>query len=773
MGNTLNNKKANGLALLPFLVFIVVYMGAGLVYQSKGVDMAFYQFPSVTAMFLAVLVAFIMFKGSINEKFDTFAKGAANVDVLTMLIIYILAGAFATVAAEMGGRDATVNLGLSLVPVQFLAAGLFVIAAFMGTATGTSMGTISAITPIAVGVAEKGGLNMMVVLGAVIGGAMFGDNLSMISDTTIAATRSQHCEMRDKFRVNFLTALPAALVTIVVLLIVGRPETVTEIGDLSYSFIKVIPYLLVLILALVGMNVFLVLTIGIFAAGIVGIATGAIDLAGFAQAVYNGFCGMNEVFFLTLLCGGMSELIAKNGGIEWIIQKLGKVMKGNKSAQVGIAAMVSLCDCATANNTVAIIVAGDMAREVSHEYKVDPRRTASLLDMFSCVFQGIIPYGAQLLVASSLCNATVTNGTTISARRFAQALKNHGNEVRVIATGKPADYKYAVRQMRFFPVVEHLITSQGMRLAIPNRHVFEKAAAWADVVHFMMPSPLGIMGLKHVEKLGIPHTAAFHCQPENITFTLHMGNSRRVNDFVYNRFRDTFFNRFTHIHCPSNMIANQLRQHGYTARLHVISNGISPEYIYGKREKEPWMQGLFNVLMVGRYAGEKRQDELIDACAKSRHAREIQVILAGKGPLEKKYRRLAEKLPNPIVMEFYEPARLLEILHMADLYVHTSDAEIEAMSCMEAFACGLVPVIADSPRSATPQFALDERSLFPAGDTDALAQRIDWWIEHPEERQAMERRYAEHARQYSLEESIRQTEEMFRQAIAEQRGAKA
>ena len=276
MGNTLNNKKANGLALLPFLVFIVVYMGAGLVYQSKGVDMAFYQFPSVTAMFLAVLVAFIMFKGSINEKFDTFAKGAANVDVLTMLIIYILAGAFATVAAEMGGRDATVNLGLSLVPVQFLAAGLFVIAAFMGTATGTSMGTISAITPIAVGVAEKGGLNMMVVLGAVIGGAMFGDNLSMISDTTIAATRSQHCEMRDKFRVNFLTALPAALVTIVVLLIVGRPETVTEIGDLSYSFIKVIPYLLVLILALVGMNVFLVLTIGIFAAGIVGIATGAI-----------------------------------------------------------------------------------------------------------------------------------------------------------------------------------------------------------------------------------------------------------------------------------------------------------------------------------------------------------------------------------------------------------------------------------------------------------------------------------------------------------------
>ena len=363
------------------------------------------------------------------------------------------------------------------------------------------------------------------------------------------------------------------------------------------------------------------------------------------------------------------------------------------------------------------------------------------------------------------------NGTTISARRFAMALKEHGNEVRVIAIGKNTDYKYAVRQMKFPPVVEHLITSQGMRLAIPNRHVFEKAAAWADVVHFMMPSPLAIMGLKHVEKLGIPHTAAFHCQPENITFTLHMGNSRKANDLLYHGFRDTFFNRFTHIHCPSNMIANQLRQHGYTAQLHVISNGISPEYFYDKRPKEDWMQGYFNILMVGRYAGEKRQDELIEACAKSRHAREIQVILAGKGPLEKKYRKLAEKLPNPIVMQFYEPSRLIEILHMADLYVHTSDAEIEAMSCMEAFACGLVPVIANSPRSVTPQFALDERSLFPAGDTDALAERIDYWIEHPQEREEMERRYAEHAKQYALERSIEQTEDMFRMAIAEQKAA--
>ena len=246
-------------------------MGAGLVYQSKGVDMAFYQFPSVTAMFLAVLVAFIMFKGSINEKFDTFAKGAANVDVLTMLIIYILAGAFATVAAEMGGRDATVNLGLSLVPVQFLAAGLFVIAAFMGTATGTSMGTISAITPIAVGVAEKGGLNMMVVLGAVIGGAMFGDNLSMISDTTIAATRGCGCEMRDKFKMNGVIAAVAAVLAMVIYTVVGSAAELT--GDFSYEFIKVIPYIFILVFALTGCNVFILLLAGIGVAGAIGFAT--------------------------------------------------------------------------------------------------------------------------------------------------------------------------------------------------------------------------------------------------------------------------------------------------------------------------------------------------------------------------------------------------------------------------------------------------------------------------------------------------------------------
>ena len=418
----MNEQKKSGAALIPFLVFIVIYLGAGIIYQMQGESMAFYMFPSVTAMFFAAIVAFCMGKGSINQKFEVFAKGAANVDILTMLIIYILAGAFANVAATMGAKDATVNLGLRLVPPSLLAAGLFVIAAFFGTATGTSMGTISALIPIAIGVADKGNLSPTIVIAAVVGGGMFGDNLSMISDTTIAATRTQRVEMRDKFRVNFMIALPAAVITLVLLLVFGRPETAAALGDLPFNFVKIIPYLTVLILALCGMNVLLVLCIGIFVAGAIGMATGDLTISSFAQAIYNGFCSMNEVFFLTLLCGGMSAMVAKNGGINWILAKLRNIMKGSKSAQVGIAALVSACDCATANNTVAIIVAGDMAREVSHEYKIDPRKSASLLDIFSCVFQGLIPYGAQLVVTANLATEYSSNGQIFTAPSLAGSM---------------------------------------------------------------------------------------------------------------------------------------------------------------------------------------------------------------------------------------------------------------------------------------------------------------------------------------------------------------
>ena len=393
-------KKANPAALLPILEFLLLYLGLGLIFEYVlKIPMGFYSIPIVVIFLVTLLAACCQNRAlSFDDKLTLMGQGIGDKNIVTMLLIFLAAGIFVGVVGRASAESVAYFM-LSIIPSRFAVAVLFVVSCFVSTAMGTSVGTITLITPIAIPIAAASGYSLPLCIGSVMGGAMFGDNLSMISDTTIAATRSQRCEMRDKFRVNFLIALPAALITLVLLLIFGRPETVMPLEALPFDLIKVLPYVLVLVLALCGLNVFLALTVGIFSAGLVGICCGDLTIAAFAQSVWDGFTGMNEVFFLTLLCGGMSELIAKNGGIAWIIQKLRKVMKGNKSAQVGIAAMVSLCDCATANNTVAIIVAGDMARDVSHEYKVDPRRTASLLDIFSCVFQGIIPYGAQMLVA--------------------------------------------------------------------------------------------------------------------------------------------------------------------------------------------------------------------------------------------------------------------------------------------------------------------------------------------------------------------------------------
>lgn len=406
------HKKEGALSLLPFLIFIVIYLGAGIYFQIHGMEMAFYQFPSVTAMFIAVLSAFFMGDETLQVKFGIFSRGAGNENVMTMLMIYILAGAFSAVAAAMGGRDATVNLGISFVPAQCLTAGIFIISAFMGTATGTSMGTIAAIVPIAAGISVKSGISEALMVAACVGGAMFGDNLSMISDTTIAATRTQGCELKDKFKMNFRIALPAAVLTIFLLLVIGQPSAAADLQELDYSLLKVFPYIAVLGLALLGANVFLVLTAGIFLAGFIGMASAELTVITFAQNIWNGFMGMGEAFFLALFCGGISEMIAYYGGIEWLISKLRKMIKGNKSAQLGIAALVSLTDCATANNTVAIIISGGVAKDISNEYGIDSRRSASLLDIFSCVFQGIIPYGAQLLTASALASK---NGAVINA----------------------------------------------------------------------------------------------------------------------------------------------------------------------------------------------------------------------------------------------------------------------------------------------------------------------------------------------------------------------
>ena len=402
-------KKSSGLALLPFAVFIAIYLGAGMVLQSRGVEMAFYQFPAVVAMFIAVLVAFAMnYKAGINENFKVFAKGAASEDIMNMLMIFLLAGAFSAVARAMGGVEATVNFGVSIIPASLITAGMFIIAAFLGTATGTSMGTIGALVPIALGMVDKAGLSLPLVMAACVSGAMFGDNLSMISDTTIAATRTQNVELKDKFRTNFWIAFPAAVVTIVLLVIFGRPETAKAIEASGYDIVKVLPYLLVLVLALIGVNVFLVLTIGIFSAGIIGMAYGDLTLLSFAGEVWAGFQGMIEVFLLSMFIGGTAEMAKHYGGLDWLIEKMSGMIKGKKSAQVGMSALALLTDMATANNTIAIIVDGPMAKEISEKYDVDPRKTASILDIFTCIMQGLIPYGAQFLLVASLAEGRVS-----------------------------------------------------------------------------------------------------------------------------------------------------------------------------------------------------------------------------------------------------------------------------------------------------------------------------------------------------------------------------
>ena len=400
-----SNSKGNGVALIPLIAFVAIYLGAGIILQNQGVEMAFYQFPSPVALFFAIIIGFFIFKGTIDEKFTDFAKGCGDENIIIMLAVYLFAGAFSTVASAMGGVDATVNLGLKFIPAEFLIAGLFVIAAFLGVATGTSMGTISVLVPIACGVADKAGLNLTLAIAAVIGGAMFGDNLSMISDTTIAATRTQGVEMKDKFRVNGLIATPAAIITIVLLLVLGRPETAVPIEVGAMNVIKVIPYILVLALALIGLNVFITLAVGIFSAGIIGMVGGELTILTFAQNIYSGFSGMIEVFLLSLLMGGLSYMVTKNGGLEWLLNKIQTFIKGKTSAQFGIAALTAAADMATANNTVAIIIVGPIAKGISEEYKVDPRKTASILDITSCIFQGAIPYGAQILSAGSLAAA--------------------------------------------------------------------------------------------------------------------------------------------------------------------------------------------------------------------------------------------------------------------------------------------------------------------------------------------------------------------------------
>lgn len=390
-------RKGKATALLPLIVFVAIYLSIALITND------FYAMPVTVPFLIAAVVALLMNKKeSINDKVEIFCKGAGDSNIILMCLIFILAGAFAQVAKDMGAVESTVNLGLKILPSNILISGIFIIGCFISTSIGTSVGTIVALSPMAVGVADKTGISVALILGSVIGGAMFGDNLSMISDTTIAATRTQGCEMRDKFKTNFFIVLPAAIITAVLFAVITAGNSTTLSGNYQYSIVKVIPYLSVLIAALLGVNVILVLVGGVALSGIVGIATGSMGVIAFLQSIAKGIAGMSELVIVSLVIGGTVEIIKHNGGIDFLLYFITSKVKSRKGAELAIGLLVTLVDACTANNTIAIVTTGPLAKSISSKYNIEPQKTASLLDTFSCFAQGVIPYGAQLLVASGI-----------------------------------------------------------------------------------------------------------------------------------------------------------------------------------------------------------------------------------------------------------------------------------------------------------------------------------------------------------------------------------
>lgn len=392
-----NKVKPNGLALLPIIVFLILFIGIGVVQKD------FYSMPAVIGFLIALAVAFLQTRGiNFSEKISIIAKGVGDDNIITMCLIFLVAGAFSGSVSAAGGVSSTVNLGLSLLPPGIAVIGLFVIGCFISISMGTSMGTIAALAPIAMGISEKTDFPIAICIGAVVSGAMFGDNLSMISDTTIAAVRTQGCDMRDKFRKNFLIVLPAAIATIVILFFMTSGAHFTVSKNLDYNIFQVIPYILVLVTALIGLNVFIVLIGGIAFSVIAGLATGAMKVSQIFTSMGKGATGMYDITVISILVACISALVKYNGGFAFILENIHKHIHSYKGAEFGVAALVGLIDCATANNTVAIVIAGPIAKEISDDYGIEAARTASLLDMFASVFQGIIPYGAQLLSAASL-----------------------------------------------------------------------------------------------------------------------------------------------------------------------------------------------------------------------------------------------------------------------------------------------------------------------------------------------------------------------------------
>ena len=406
-------KKGNVRALLPIGVFLVLYLGLGLIFEYvMKIPMGFYNIPIVVAFLVALLVACVQNpKLKFDDKLDIMAKSVGDKNIITMILIFMEAGIFVGVVGRSSAESVAYFL-LSIIPARFAVAVIFVVSAFVSTAMGTSVGTITLITPIAVAVSAASGFSLPLCIGSVMGGAMFGDNLSFISDTTIAACNGQGCAMKDKFRENFFIALPAALATIVLVLVLSAGHDVSGMEIPAYNLIQIIPYVLVLIGGAIGINVFVVLLIGIVSGALIMLATGATAATSLLANMGSGASGMFETTMVAILVSAVCGLVREYGGFDALLYFIKSVFKGNKGGQLGMGLLVGAMDIATANNTVAIVMANPIAKEMSQDYGVTPRKAASILDTFSCVFQGVIPYGAQMLVAIS---AAQELGFTVSA----------------------------------------------------------------------------------------------------------------------------------------------------------------------------------------------------------------------------------------------------------------------------------------------------------------------------------------------------------------------
>ena len=398
------------MALVPILVFLALYLGNGIYYEYINPvedGMGFYVMSVVIAFVIALIVALMQNRElTFDEKIHICAQGIGDDNITIMLFIFLVAGAFSGIASAAGGASSTANLLLSIIPARFAVPGLFLIACLISMAMGTSVGTVSVLVPIAVPVAASTGVHLPLCIGTVVGGAMFGDNLSFVSDTTIAATKTQGAQMKDKFRANFKIALPAALLTMVLLVVLSLRGGVAEIGQFEYNIWQALPYFVVLVAAICGVNVFLVLCSGVVLFIVVGMATGSLTIASAFSSMGNGASGMFETMIVTILVASIGALMKENGGFAAILAFIRRHSNSKKGGMFGVGLLTLLMDIATANNTVAIVLAAPIAKEISREYQISPKKTASLLDTFSCIAQGIIPYGAQLLVASSLAGIT-------------------------------------------------------------------------------------------------------------------------------------------------------------------------------------------------------------------------------------------------------------------------------------------------------------------------------------------------------------------------------